>query len=324
MAEDDRPTVLVTGASGFIGGGLVARLLEMGRRVVVITRAASRAFPDGVRIHVGDLATGFGLSSSLFEDVGVVFHCAGEVRQPALMRPVHVGGTERLLACVGEPADPAAPRLHWVQLSSVGAYGPPAPANRLRHVDEETPEHPVGEYEITKTESDDLVRRAAQQGRITCTLLRPSSVIGRRMPNASVRGVIAAVGRGWFFHIGPPGAIAQYVHVDDVVSALVACGGNPAARGQTFNISSDCPWKDMIEHIARARGVSPPRIRLPETPTRLAVGLAGTVLPLPLSASRIDALVSRTSYASAKIEAMLGFRFSRPMPGALDDLLAVL
>lgn len=310
---------LVTGASGFVGRVLVDRLLERGHAVTALSRAHDPGLPRQVRVQVGDLATGNGLHPQVFENVELVFHCAGEIRDASIMRQVHVDGTRRLLSCLGSRGGSLP---HWVHLSSVGAYGPPAVASEPRTVDENSPENPAGEYETTKTESDRLVRQYASDYGMPVTVLRPSIVIGAHMSNASVRAVIAIVERGWYFHVGSADAIANYVHVDDVADALLACASRPIARGHTFNLSSDCTWTALIDYVARCRGVSPPRVRLPERVVRAAVGAIGFVTPSPLTPTRVNALVGRTSYSIAKIEKLLGFRCSRPMPQALDDLMA--
>lgn len=314
-------TTLVTGASGFIGQALVARLTQSGHQVVALTRNAQNQFPAGVYARVGDLATGAGVSRELFDGVGTVFHCAGEVKDAARMRQVHVGGTQRLLECLSQSVDLQRRPVHWVQLSSVGAYGPPAVVDRSRQVDEDTRENPVGEYETSKTESDRLVVQAARAAVLSHSILRPSNVIGARMPNTSLRSMIGMIGRRQFFYIGKPDAVATYVHVDDVVSALVECGRNPAAKGQTFNLSSDCLLEELVERAAELLGVRPPRLRLPEALIRAVVGVTAKWKSIPLTASRIDALVNRTRYPSTRIESTLGFHFSRPMPAGIEDLI---
>lgn len=312
---------LVTGATGFVGRALVERLVSLRQDVVALTRQHSHGLPKRVEVRIGDLATGAGVSRDLFDSVRRVFHCAGEITRPSAMQRLHVVGTERLLACVPQSSGNGA-GVRWIQLSSVGAYGPPDVANRVRRIDEESPENPVGEYEITKAESDRLVRRFAAEGRISCTVLRLSSIIGARMSNSSLRRVVSVVERGWVFHVGSPEGIATYVHIDDVVSALLACSDAPEAGGQIFNLSSDCLWKDLVDHVACERGVRTPRIRVPEPALRMAVRLVGAAGRFPLTASGIDALVSRTSYPSAKIQSLLGFQFSRPMPAAVSDLMS--
>jgi len=316
-----RQAAFVTGASGFIGRTLVERLLASGHGVTVLARDHTETFPAGVAIRVGDLATGDGLSSDLLDEVDVLFHCAGELRRTHLMRPVHVDGTRRLLDGLARSGARRTTPLHWVQLSSVGAYGPPPAGVRGRRVDEESPENPVGEYETTKTESDRLVVQAASQRLITHAILRPANVVGARMPNPYVRRFADMVRRGWFVYIGASGAMTNYVHVDDVATALQLCASHRQATGQVFNISSDCPLEEVVEIIARTLGVRSPRVRVPERLARLAVRTLGGLVALPLTAARIDALVNRTHYPSTKIETALSFRFSRPMPAGIEDVM---
>lgn len=313
-------TILVTGASGFVGRAAVTRLVRGGWRVRALTRRPDASFQQGVEPLGVDLATGAGLSASVFDDVDVILHCAGEIRDPAVMRALHVGGTARLLHCVRAAAR-GSRRIHWVQVSSVGAYGPPRIAGEYRRVDEETPEDPVGEYETTKVESDRLVREAAAEGIMSVTVLRPSAVIGPAMPNQSLPRVIALVTRRRFVHIGAADTIANYVHVDDVATALWACVTESAARGQSFNLSSDCTWRQLIEWIAARVRVAPPRLRLPAAPLRLLLRTPGLGGKLPLTAHGLDALTNRTHYPNTRIESVLGFCLARPLPAGLADIV---
>jgi len=312
------PRALVTGGSGFIGRRLVRRLLALGTPVTMLTRSASAAVAPGVRVHVGDLSTGEGVSPAMFEGVGTVYHCAGEIKDQARMPAVHVDGTARLLAAAG--ARPAQSPLTWVHLSSVGAYGPPRAASEHRVIDEGAPEAPHGIYEQTKTASDALVLRAGGSDGLSVSLLRPTAVIGADMPNNSVRALVALVKRGWFVYPGPVDAIANYVHVDDVVTALLACADHPRAAGQTFIVSSDCTWNRLVTEMASVLGVKPPTIRVPNGLVRACAQVVGA-FGGPLTVSRVDALAGRTSYNSGKIAGMLGFRVSRPLPESVRDVI---
>ncbi len=318
----DGLAALVTGASGFIGSRLVARLVDSGYRVIAPTRRPEHPMAAGVCVTIADLASGHGVTPWLADGVDVVFHCAGQITEPLKMHELHVNGTGRLIDAVARRPSATRP-IHWVQLSSVGAYGPPATPSQSRRIDEKSPERPVGIYERTKTEADRLVTRAAAEGKFSCSILRPANVVGVGMRSASVRGMISIVERGWFIYVGRAGAMTNYVHVDDVVDALVACATHPDARAQTFNLSSDCTLEQVVERIAAARGVRRPRFRIPESIVRGSVRVVGTVCRHPLTPARIDALVNRTLYPTTKIETRLGYRLSRPMPLGLDDLLEV-
>lgn len=307
-------TALVSGASGFIGRRVAMRLVANGFRVIALSRRPD-VFSADVQVHPVDLATGAGLRTLPSGDLDVVYHCAGEIRHPPLMRALHVDGTSRLIDVL-----PAGRPVHWIQLSSVGAYGPPLRRGEARVVTEQTAEHPVGEYEVTKTEADHLVQRAASDGRITLAVLRPANVIGHGMPNASLPRIIDMVRRRLFVFIGAPGALSNYVHVDDVVTALMLCATHPSARG-VFNLSSDCTWEALVARIAHHAQVPVPRIRVPETVMRALGGRLGAALGNPLTGARINALTGRTRYSTRRIESELGFVFTKPMPDGIADLM---
>ena len=84
------------------------------------------------------------------------------------------------------------------------------------------------------------------------------------MKNGSFFGLVEAVSRGRYFFIGPRVAVATYVHVEDVVRALVACQNAP--NGGVYNLSSDCTWEALIARIASLVGVRSPLIRIPAAP----------------------------------------------------------
>lgn len=314
--------VSVTGASGFIGRRLVDSLIRQGHEVTALSRAPNKTFPAGVRVVAGDLTAADCPLASMLSGCEVVFHCAGEVRDGAIMRSLHVEGTRALVRAATNEAAHSTTGVHWVQLSSVGAYGPPAGRAAVdRIVTELSPVRPVGEYEFTKTKSDELVMNAAASGPLSYSIVRPSNVFAADMPNASLRALGAMVRRGIFFYIGRPGAVATYVHVDDVVETLSRCGTDARARGQLFNLSNDCRLEDMINGMAAALGVKPPWLRLPEPFVRAATGVASKLVRMPLTQERIDALVIRTRYPCTKLERVLDFEPRVSVPNAIGEVL---
>lgn len=290
--------VAVTGGNGFIGRHLVRRHVESGDQVRVLTRRSE--VPEGAERFAGDLAN---VPRAFVRGADVLYHCAGEIRDAAAMERVHVHGTRALLeAAAGEVG-------RWVQLSSAGAYG----AVRDGAVLETQPLRPVGVYERTKAESDAIV----QQSNEPYSILRPSIVFGRDMPNQSLRQLVRMVERGLFFYIGRPGASANYIDVRNVVDALQLCATHDAALGQVFNLSDFLTVEEFVSVIAQALGKKPPKLRLPEWPLRLAA----RVPKLPLTQSRIDALTSRASYPTTKIESLLGYRHRLSLAESLAEFV---
>lgn len=310
----------VTGANGFIGKSLVDALYRQGFTVKVLTRRSGCEFQDGIQVVRGDLSTPDCPLARFLSGCEVLFHCAGEIRDVAAMQLLHIHGTQRLLQAALQESAQTGKKIHWVQLSSVGAYGPPqGTASNGRTVTEDTPTRPVGEYEVTKAKADELVLQASEDGVMTYSIVRPSNVFGPKMSNQSLRGLIEMVQRGLFFYVGRHGAVATYVHVDDVVVALMKCAVEPKAKNRIYNLSSDCLLEDLIKHIASSLGVRLPWLRIPESLIRTAVGLVEGWVRIPLSQSRTNALVNRTRYPADRIVSELGFNFSRPLPAAIED-----
>ena len=109
--------VAVTGGTGFVGAGVVRAHLSRGDDVRVLTRREAPPALAGARLVRGNLAHGE-VPKEFLSGADVLYHCAGELRNEGGMYALHVEGTRRLL----ELASGAVGR--WVQLSSVGVYGP--------------------------------------------------------------------------------------------------------------------------------------------------------------------------------------------------------
>jgi len=127
------------------------------------------------------------------------------------------------------------------------------------------------------------------------------------MTNQSIFSLISMIQRGLFFFIGKPEATVNYIHVDNVVHALVLCGENPKAKGQIYNLSDHVFIEQFIFDIAKELKVSTPNTRLPELPVRMAVKFFEKIPGFPLSDSRVDALTGRAVYLSDKIKTDLGY-----------------
>jgi len=316
--------ISVTGGNGFIGRSLVDALSQKGYKVKVLSRYADYKPPTGIELVQGDLISTDCPIDQFIANSTIIFHCAGEVRNDAKMRSLHVDATQRLLDVALSEASKRGRIIHWVQLSSVGAYGPPpGGAHSERIVTEESETFPVGEYEVTKSIADELVMQACKTGLMTFSIVRPSNVYGRNMPNQSLRSLGDMIRKRLFFYIGKPGAVATYVHVDDVVEVLLRCGLDQRARGEVFNISNDCMLEDLINGMSIALNVAHPTLRLPEPLVRAIVSVVTKVTTIPLTQERIDALVSRTRYPCHKLESKLDYNPKIPVASSIGEALLV-
>ncbi len=303
--------VAVTGASGFIGKILLTQLLAAGWHVRVLTREPHKwAASESVEVFTGDLV-GPQDWSGFLNGVDVVIHAAAEIRQPELMMAVNVQGPEKLLR-----AAVAAGVRRWVQLSSVGAYG----SSVSGWVDESTPEKPVGPYEETKTQFDQLLREISKNTHLQICIVRPSNVYGPGMVNQSLFQMMRMIRRGWFSYVGPTGASANYVHVNDVVSALMLCATSPKAAGKTYNVSDWTTIENMVQAMARGMNVLAPQRRLSLVAMMWIARLLQWIPRWPLTTGRVTAMSSRVRYSTDAITHDLGWHVSVPVVRGMQQL----
>lgn len=305
--------VAITGGTGFIGRKLVARLLARGDTVRLLSRnPAVPDLPSAVQLYQCDLLSAQQQQlAAILDGVDVLCHCAGQLTAERAMRALHIDATRRLAAA-------ASGRIaHWVQLSSVGVYGPVHEGM----VTEDTALSPAGEYEVTKAGSELIAIEGADRGKYSYSVLRPSTVYGAGMSNQSLFGMIRMVDRGWFFCIGKPGASANYIHVDNVAEALIRCATMTAARGRTYNLSDRRSWEEMAAAIAAALGRAAPRLRLPQPIASIAAATLGRLPGFPLTPTRVAALTSRCSYPVTRIEQELEYHHVISMEDGLRELV---
>ena len=312
MIDSQKMRVLVTGASGFVGKKLVTELISQGYDVKVTTRKISNIFPENIEVFIMDITDLTFDLSSVVERCDIIINCAGEIKNENAMRALHVDGTKRLLEAFVKHSRTS--NKHWIQLSSVGAYGHSTKPNLKRVITEFSEIKPGGIYEVTKTLADEMIIDFARKTAMTYTILRPSNIIGMLMPNQSFYGLLNAISMRRFFFIGSKKTISTFIHIDDVVDALITCVVNKKAHNQIFNLSNDCYLSEIVINVCNAFGFKFNFLLLPETPLRFLVCIFSRFFTLPLTKSRIDALVSKTTYPHKKIKNVLGFAPKKSIP----------
>jgi len=180
--------VLITGAGGFIGRVLLARLLAQGLGGVAVSAVVAcdldlHGLMDDARVQLvaGSIAEPGVLEQALLEPVDTVFHLASvpggaAERDPALGRRVNLDATLRLLDLLARQrpgAGPAPPRL--VFASTIAVYGEALPAV----VDEATPARPALSYGAHKLACEVLIADAARRGLVQACSLRLPGVVAR-------------------------------------------------------------------------------------------------------------------------------------------------
>lgn len=124
---------------------------------------------------------------------------------------------------------------------------------------------------------------------------------------------------GLVFLIGNKMAVANCVHVDYVVNALLKCALHPNATGNVFNLSQTIFIEQMSKALFQGLGLKPTLHRCPEFPLRLIAFTLGWIPGFPLTSSRIDAMTSSCRYESTKIVEELEYTFESSLEERFFD-----
>ena len=265
------PVVLVTGATGFVGGRLVSALAERGHRVRALTRRTrgpEALERPGVEVVRGDLGDPASLARAA-EGASLVFHSAARVSDwgpREAFFAANVEGTRNLVA-----ACRAAGVARLVHLSSLTVLGLPRDG---RLVDEQTPPDPPARgdfYTESKLAGERIVREAHGRGGLTTTVVRPGAIWGPGDPNVVPR-IVRLLRCGAMPYVGGGRNLVGLVHVENLVRGLLLAGSVPAAAGEVFHLTDgeEITAREAVDGIADALGVPRPRLSIP-FPVVLAV-----------------------------------------------------
>lgn len=282
--------VAVTGASGFIGGRLAARLAGEGRAVRCLARASSDVSALealGLPIARADLGDARALERAL-DGAAAVVHCAALVSDwatTAEIEAANVAGTVNVLR-----AARAAGVARLVHLSTTDVLAHPGG----RAVPESGPPgRCVDLYGRTKLAAERAVLAAEGPERV---VLRPATVYGPG--SVEVVGEIARAIRGrHMLLIGGGRAIAGLCYVENLLDAIVRALDLASPPPGPFNVADglDVTWRRFTSDLADGLGAPRPRLSIPYRP---AVVLAWTLesgyrLLRRASGVRTPALLSR-------------------------------
>ena len=331
--------VFVTGASGFIGGALAARLLERGDEVVGLARsdaAEAAVARRGAEVARGDLLDEDSIAAGMegcvlaYHAAGVNTHCPAD---PAMLLRVNVNGTE---AAVRAAARAGVRRM--VLTSSAASLGEPAGV-----VGREDTTHRgsyLSVYDRSKHLGEQAAFAAARRLGIELVAVNPSSVQGPGRTSGNGRIIIAYLnGRLRVFvdtHI-------SVVDIDDTVEGhLLAAARGRSGERYVLN-GATIPSAQALTIVSGLSGISDPVHMVPPALARAAGAIAEGVARArgktsSVCRARVRTILHGHRYDGSRATRELGLSYTpvaetfrktiewavaeglvtRPLPGGLD------
>lgn len=276
-------TAMVTGATGLLGSHVVERLLAEGWAVRALVRDSGRSgwlSRIGAEVRRGDVldAPAFAAATRGCE---LVVHAAAAIFSrggwDGYARSNIQGAANAVTA-----AQDAGARL--VQVSSVAVYGA---GGRYRQGVKTTEEVELGAlpergyYARSKRDSEQLVMRAHEEGRVWATAVRPSVIYGER-DRQFVPRMARLIERGWIPLVDGGRSTMAVVHATNVADGIVRAAQSDAAGGRAWNLADDFPVTvaDFFRMGAEGLGVRPRTVRIPMRVARFAARVGERVGPL--------------------------------------------
>lgn len=240
------PLVAVTGATGFVGRGVVRRLDSLGWRVRALARPASAPRLAGLRVELvrGDLEDVAALTR-LVTGAEVVVHCAGAIRglTASGFRRVNVEGLERLVGAIRS----AGARSRLLAVSSLAAGEPQ-----------------LSPYAASKHAAEAVLAGVSD---VAWTIVRPPAVYGPG--DEALRPLWEALRLGILPVLGPPHARFSLLYVDDLADAVARLVRSTDHAGRVFELHDGrvggYGWPDVLEAARRWSGRDVRAVRVPRT-----------------------------------------------------------
>jgi nucleoside-diphosphate-sugar epimerase len=324
--------IVVTGATGFLGGA-VARRLQASRpqaSVLALGRDTARGAAlqaDGIAFAALELTDAAAVDHAL-RDADVVVHAAA-LSSPwgsfAAFYAANVVASETVAhACV------RAGVKRLVHISTPGIHHDGRPHRGIRE-DDPLPPRAVNHYATTKRDAEQRVTRIAADSGLPLIVLRPRAIFGPG-DTAILPRIADALRHGRLRRIGNGDCVIDMSYIDNVVDAVLLAADAPGAlTGRVYNISNGEPVRiwDVVDRLADALGVSRPRTRISRANARLLAGMLETGYGLfaprrepPLLRYGVDLLSIDMTLDISRAREELGYRPRIGMDKALARTFA--
>lgn len=316
--------ILVTGATGLVGGHLLWHLLQHNDRIVAVRRNSSRMEPlktifsfytdkpemylSRIEWRVADLNDEAALRVAL-QDIHILYHCAAVVSlgsTDAQQMDVNVSGTRTIVGlCLEMPIQ----SLCFV--SSIAACGVPQPG---QWIDETTPwsdSVPKSLYAQSKYLSEQEVWKGIEKG-LKAVIVNPGVILGVSGSTTGSSQLFLRVMKGLPFYVSGG---SGYVDVQDVVKAMIKLTEAGFFGERYILVGENNTNQQILSWIADGFNKSRPRIRINGSLLLMAgylmqgIGKLFRFTPL-LDAKSARSATKRAFYSSEKVKNALNMQFT--------------
>ena len=303
-------TILVTGATGFLGSALTTELVKQKQTVRILARDEQKAraqFGDAVMIMRGEI-TDVEQVQRAVDGATTIYHLVGRLYHPNMpaesYHSTHVEGTRILLdACKGQKQ-----LQRIVHCSTTGVYG----VTGKTPAAEDAPFAPTNPYEATKLQGELLALKAYKEDGLPVSVVRPGLVYGPG--DLHLHGLFSSIKKGVFRVIDGGKALLHPLYIDDMTKAFLLCAGRPEAIGKSYNIAGAHPVtiRELSTAIAHSMDRELPKGSIPFWLANLASDIFSVIPGIkrenaPLTRSRVQFLTHSRVYDISRAKTELDF-----------------
>ncbi|HEY0289056.1 MAG TPA: SDR family oxidoreductase [Pseudomonas sp.] len=277
--------LLITGASGFLGGALVNVLSQVASLDVVASSRSHSHLPDDVVFHsVSEINSHTDWSEAL-NQIEVLVHTAARVHimndtveDPlALFRAVNTAGTLNLARQAA-----AAGVKRFIFISSVKVNGESTSRDGCFSADD--PPQPTDAYAVSKYEAEQGLLALSRETSMEVVIIRPVLVYGPGV-KANFLQLMRLLHKGIPLPLGAIHNRRSFVGLENLIDFIRLCIDHPAAANQIFLVSDghDVSSSDLARAIVRLMGS---KLWLPPIPGQV-ISLLAKLLGREAAASRL-------------------------------------
>ena len=325
--------ILITGATGLVGGHLLYRFRESGNNIIALyrdlktldkTREIFESYEKGASALVeqfqwlqADILEIPSLEKAM-ENVTTVYHCAAAINGSDFeyLKNINMRGTENV---INVAISSGVKKLCHV--SSIAALGESLGGKAINEDDYFNLDGLNTDYAITKFGAEMEAWRATQEN-LEVVIVNPGVILGEGNWDSGSGQLISKTASGNSFYTS---GSSGFVDVRDVVKAMQELTESDYTNKRLILVSENRSYKDVLDYIAISLNKKKPSIKL----SKSLLNTVSYLLKIPnllgskrkLSTATVNSLTSKTTYSNENAKEVLSFNFIS-LPETIERICA--